>query len=92
MCHNYLICSSHHYIKGEETGEGYTEKLLQYNIYRNMLSEYFNQEPDKAVKRIKQFEKEVKKKFIYEPAQMKLLIVVDKLLTDLMPPCNVFVY
>lgn len=36
------------------------------------------------------FETEVKRKFIEEPAQMKLLIVVDKLLTGFdAPPCTV---
>jgi len=63
-------------IKGEETGEGYTEKLRQYKIYNQMLDG----------KDIETFEKEVKKKFINEPGQIKLLIVVDKLLTGFDAP------
>jgi type I restriction enzyme R subunit len=63
-------------IKGEESGEGLTEKLLQYRVYRRMLADYFNEPEDSAINKIYQFESEVKKKFIKEPAQMKLLIVV----------------
>ena len=36
-------------IKGEETGEGETEKLNQYAIYRRMLAEYFNEPEDRAM-------------------------------------------
>jgi type I restriction enzyme R subunit len=38
------------------------------------------------------FEKEVKKKFIDEPGQMKLLIVVDKLLTGFDAPSATYLY
>jgi len=49
------------------------------NIYESMLKD-----TNKEV-----FEKEAKRKFINEPAQMKLLIVVDKLLTGFdAPPCT----
>ena len=40
-------------IKGEETGEGLTEKLAKYNIYRKMLADYFEQPEDEAAKRSK---------------------------------------
>jgi type I restriction enzyme, R subunit len=73
-------------IKGEETGEGETEKLHQYAIYQRMLADYFGEPEDKAVSRVDEFEKEVKKKFVKEPGQMKLLIVVDKLLTGFDAP------
>ncbi|MGA8146783.1 MAG: type I restriction endonuclease subunit R [Gallionellaceae bacterium] len=69
-------------IKGEETGEGLTERLRKYEIYNRMLG-------DKAVE---DFEKEVKKKFINEPGQMKLLIVVDKLLTGFDAPSATYLY
>ena len=40
-------------------------------------------------KKVEDFEKEVKEKFVNEPANMKLLIVVDKLLTGFdAPPCT----
>jgi len=68
-------------IKGEESGEGETERLEKYNIYRQMLADWFSERPETAVNKVEKFEKAVKKKFIDEPGQMKLLIVVDKLLT-----------
>ena len=73
-------------IKGEETGEGLTERLRQYDIYRKMLAAYFNEPEDSAMYKVEQFEKEVKKRFIEEPGQIKLLIVVDKLLTGFDAP------
>jgi len=79
-------------IKGEETGEGYTEKLRQYEIYKKMLAEWFNEEPEKAVTRAEEFEKQVKKKFIEQPGQMKLLIVVDKLMTGFDAPSATYLY
>ncbi len=79
-------------IKGEETGEGLTEKLLQYDIYRKMIAVHFNEPEDSAVRKIEQFEKEVKKRFIEQPGQMKLLIVVDKLLTGFDAPSATYLY
>ncbi len=69
-------------IKGEETGEGLTEKLKQYDIYNKMLG---GKDPET-------FEKEVKQKFVEEPGQMKLLIVVDKLLTGFDAPSATYLY
>ncbi|MEI6335831.1 MAG: HsdR family type I site-specific deoxyribonuclease [Methylococcaceae bacterium] len=69
-------------IKGEASGEGLTEKLRKYEIYNKMLN---GQEPEA-------FEKAVKKKFINEPGQMKLLIVVDKLLTGFDAPPATYLY
>ena len=79
-------------IKGEETGEGLTEKLLQYDAYRKMLAAHFNEPEDSAVRKVEQFEKEVKRRFIKEPGQMKLLIVVDKLLTGFDAPSATYLY
>ena len=73
-------------IKGEESGEGLTERLRQYDIYKRMLADWFNEPPETAVNKIEAFEKAVKKKFIEEPGQVKLLIVVDKLLTGFDAP------
>lgn len=56
-----------------------TETFEKYEIYQNMLDG----------QSVEDFEKEVKRKFIEEPANMKLLIVVDKLLTGFdAPPCT----
>ncbi|HEX7331077.1 MAG TPA: type I restriction endonuclease subunit R [Pyrinomonadaceae bacterium] len=79
-------------IKGEESGEGLTEKLRQYEIYRKMLADHFNEPEEKAMHKTEQFEKEVKKRFINEPGQMKLLIVVDKLLTGFDAPPATYLY
>ena len=79
-------------IKGEETGEGLTEKLAKYHIYRKMLADYFEQPEDEAAKRVEEFEKLVKQRFIKEPGQMRLLIVVDKLLTGFDAPSATYLY
>ncbi len=79
-------------IKGEETGEGLTEKLRQYDIYRKMLANFFNEPEDKAMLRIEEFERKVKEKFVKEPGQMRLLIVVDKLLTGFDAPSATYLY
>jgi type I restriction enzyme R subunit len=55
------------------------EEFEKFEVYKKMLS---GQSAEK-------FEEEAKRKFIDEPAQMKLLIVVDKLLTGFdAPPCT----
>ena len=79
-------------IKGEDSGEGETEKLLKYDVYRKMLAAHFNESEEKAVNKIEQFEDEVKERFIKEPGQMKLLIVVDKLLTGFDAPPATYLY
>ena len=71
---------SHADIKGE--GENHTEKIMQYEIYQKMLN---GKSPE-------DFEDEVKKRFIDEPAQIKLLIVVDKLLTGFDAPSATYLY
>lgn len=56
-----------------------TEIFEKYEIYQKMLNGQSAED----------FEKEAKRKFIEEPANMKLLIVVDKLLTGFdAPPCT----
>ena len=76
----------------EITGEGETEKLEQYEIYRRMLGDFFDQDPEQAVHRVEEFERQVKDLFINEPARMKLLIVVDKLLTGFDAPPATYLY
>ncbi len=79
-------------IKGEETGEGLTERLLKNEIYRKMLAAHFNQSEDEAAGKVEVFEQEVKGRFVKEPGQMKLLIVVDKLLTGFDAPSATYLY
>lgn len=79
-------------IKGEESGEGLTEQLRQYNIYRRMIADYFDVSEDAALARIEEFEQKVKERFVKEPGQMRLLIVVDKLLTGFDAPSATYLY
>jgi len=56
-----------------------SEEFEKYEIYKKMLGD----------QSVEDFEKEAKRKFIKEPANMMLLIVVDKLLTGFdAPPCT----
>lgn len=79
-------------IKGETSGEGLTERLHKYGIYRRMLADWFNEPEEVAMYKVDTFETQVKKKFINEPGQMKLLIVVDKLLTGFDAPSATYLY
>ena len=73
----------HRDLKGEETGEdNLTDKLLKYEVYTKMLNGKSTQE----------FEADVKEKFKNEPNKMKLLIVVDKLLTGFDAPSATYLY
>ncbi len=70
-------------LRGTTTGEDLNaEELQEYEIYQKMLN---GKDPEK-------FEDEVKKIFIEEPGQMKLLIVVDKLLTGFDAPSATYLY
>ena len=79
-------------LKGEDSGEGLTERLRQYDIYKQMLADWFNEAPDEAVNKADEFERQVKKRFVEEPGQMKLLLVVDKLLTGFDAPPATYLY
>src|SRR4051812_3217141 len=79
-------------ISKEDSGAGATEKLRQYDIYRQMLADYFNEHADQAMGKVEQFEKDVKNRFINDPGQMRLLIVVDKLLTGFDAPSATYLY
>ncbi|MBY6349824.1 type I restriction endonuclease subunit R [Rhodococcoides corynebacterioides] len=79
-------------ISKEDSGEGKTEKLRQYDIYRRMLADYFGESEDAAMSKVEQFEKEVKEQFVKHPGQMRLLIVVDKLLTGFDAPSATYLY
>lgn len=70
-------------IKGEATGDARdTENRFKYKVYKEMIGD----------KDIVKFEKDVIEKFIKEPGQMKLLIVVDKLLTGFDAPSATYLY
>jgi type I restriction enzyme R subunit len=78
--------------KGETTGTGETDNLFKYEVYRQMLADWFNEPPETAIKKSERFDKEAKKLFVDAPGQMKLLIVVDKLLTGFDAPSATYLY
>src|SRR3954452_22567249 len=57
-----------------------------------MLADFFDQPADKAITRVEEFEDKVKAQFVEEPGQMRLLIVVDKLLTGFDAPPATYLY
>jgi type I restriction enzyme R subunit len=79
-------------IAKEDSGEGATERLRQYEIYRRMLANHFDEPADVAMGKVEQFEQDVKRLFVEEPGRMRLLIVVDKLLTGFDAPPATYLY
>ena len=69
-------------VKDEYQGAGETEDLAKYEIYQKMIG-------DRAPE---QFEAWAKQEFIDHPGDMKLLIVVDKLLTGFDAPSATYLY
>jgi type I restriction enzyme R subunit len=71
----------------EETGANTeTDKQFIYSTYTELLQDVV---PAPGMSRTETYEEKVKALFVKEPAQMKLLIVVDKLLTGFdAPPCT----
>ena len=68
-----------------------TDAFQKYNIYLQMIGidPYATSDKENISKKVEEFEKASKRKFIEEPNNMKLLIVVDKLLTGFdAPPCT----
>ncbi len=57
-----------------------------------MLADYFGEPEDKAMYRVAEFEQKVKERFLHEPGQMRLLVVVDKLLTGFDAPSATYLY
>lgn len=79
-------------VAGEDSGAGATERLHQYETYRRMLADYFDEPADQAMTKVERFEDEVKTAFVEHPGQMRLLIVVDKLLTGFDAPPATYLY
>ncbi len=77
----------------KDCGSNESEESYKYRAYCKMLQNFFNEKDEKkALNKTKEFEEEVKKRFINEPARMKLLIVVDKLLTGFDAPSLTYLY
>ena len=74
----------------EETGAGTeTEKQFLYNTYTALLKHV---EPKPGKSKTETYEDDAKRLFIKQPANMRLLIVVDKLLTGFDAPSCTYLY
>ena len=82
----------HSDVKAQPTAEGENEAALKFDVYRKMLADHFRLSEDEAAGKTEEFETAVKKRFVKEPGQMKLLIVVDKLLTGFDAPPATYLY
>ena len=69
-------------LTGEEAGMGETEKQYVYKVYDQMLGDQSEED----------YEEEALKLFKKEPARMKLLIVVSRLLTGFDAPTATYIY
>ncbi|BAJ56028.1 type I restriction endonuclease subunit R [Helicobacter pylori] len=77
----------------KDCGGNESEESYKYRAYCKMLQNFFNEKDEKKVlNKTKEFEEEVKKRFINEPSRIKLLIVVDKLLTGFDAPSLTYLY
>lgn len=77
-------------IKTEETGANTdTDKQFVYNIYTELLK---NVDPLPGKSKTETYEDRAKKLFKEQPANMKLLVVVDKLLTGFDAPSCTYLY
>lgn len=71
-------------LTGEEAGMGETEKQYVHKVYDQLMTSLGTDE--------EAYEKEALTKFRKEPAQMKLLIVVSRLLTGFDAPTATYIY
>jgi type I restriction enzyme R subunit len=71
-------------LTGEEAGMGETEKQYVHKVYDQLMTSLATDE--------EAYEKEALTKFRKEPAQMKLLIVVSRLLTGFDAPTATYIY
>src|SRR5699024_7508384 len=76
----------------EDAGAGVSESAVQYAVDRQMLADYFDEPAETAITKVEEFEQSVKRQFIDHPGQMRLLIVVDKLLTGFDAPSATYLY
>ena len=74
----------------EDTGaNSETDKAFIYNTYTDLLADV---QPIPGKSKTETYEDVAKKRFVEEPAQMRLLIVVDKLLTGFDAPSCTYLY
>ena len=79
-------------LASEGTGDGATEGEFKYDVYVDMISDFMKCKKEEAPAFAEAFEKKAKQMFVEEPEQMRLLIVVDKLLTGFDAPSATYLY
>ena len=89
--HLLRAVASRHQGRGD-AAKATTEKLRQYDIYRKMLADHFDEPEETAVTRSSSSRRRSRSASSSEPGQMRLLIVVDKLLTGFDAPPATYLY
>lgn len=79
-------------LKGEAVSDAETLNVKQFNTYRKMISDFLGCTEEEAINNVDKYNTQVKDKFVKHPAQMSLLIVVDKLLTGFDAPSATYLY
>lgn len=79
-------------VTGSATGDGDSENEFKFDVYVEMISDFMKCTKGEAPSRTEEFEKKVKSMFVDMPEQMRLLIVVDKLLTGFDAPSATYLY
>ncbi len=88
---SYVPSTAEHQRRGNRRG-GHREACRNTTSTRRCWPTGSTSRRRRRSSRVEEFEKAVKKKFIEEPGQMKLLIVVDKLLTGFDAPPATYLY
>ena len=84
------LVTSYHPNVNDLKGQGVV--ATQYKTYTKMVSEVFRCSEKDAVNKTEEYIDLVKEQFVKEPARMKLLIVVDMLLTGFDAPSATYLY
>jgi type I restriction enzyme R subunit len=84
------LVTSYHPNVNDLKGQGVV--ATQYKTYTKMISEAFRCSEKDAVNKTEEYIDLVKQQFVKEPARMKLLIVVDMLLTGFDAPSATYLY
>ena len=79
-------------LKGESVGDSETINVKQFKSYRNMIATFLKCNEEEALNRVDEYNEKAKAQFVNSPAQMKLLIVVDKLLTGFDAPSATYLF
>lgn len=79
-------------LKGESVGESETINVKQFKSYRSMIASFLKCTEEEALNRVDEYNEKAKAQFVKSPAQMKLLIVVDKLLTGFDAPSATYLF